>query len=326
MLSKIVFLALLGVALCVATDAEVTVEFGSFLKQFGKKYDTLEETIKRYNIFSENYRYIEEHNRKNSNYKLGVNQFADLTLEEFKALYLSKMPTKTPCTMKHTKVDAKPEIDWREKGVVARVKNQGSCGSCWAFSAIGALESLHAIKKGTPVVEYSEQELVDCSVGYGDNHGCKGGDMSQAFEYVKDKGISTEQEYPYEARDGKCRKKSNSFQVAGCVNVTHDDSNELLEALNIGPVSVAVKANNRAFMFYRSGIITDGCGRDSDELDHGILLVGAAIDKSTNTPYWIVKNSWGPSWGIKGFVQIKRDTAKGHGICGIAMENAYPVL
>jgi len=325
MISKIIFIALLGAALCIdVSDAEVTVQFGKFLNEFGKKYDTLEETIKRYNIFAENYRYIEEHNAKVSDYKLGVNQFADLTLEEFKAKYLSYKKPAIPCTLKHIKGEVKTEIDWRDKGKVTRVKNQGSCGSCWAFSAIGAVESLHAIKKSTnPLAEFSEQELVDCSVGWGDNHGCRGGDMSQAFEYIAENGISTEQEYPYEARDGKCRKKSKAYTLKGCVNVTHDSNDELLEALNLQPVSVAVKANNRAFMFYRSGIITDGCGRDSDELDHGILLVGAAV--SNGTPYWIVKNSWGASWGMKGFVQIKRDTGKSHGVCGIAMENSYPV-
>ena len=325
MISKIILVALLGIALC--SDAEVTLEFGKFLKQFGKKYDTMEDTIKRFHIFEENFKYIQEHNAMNDDFKLGVNQFADLTLEEFKAKYLSRKPSVTnPCTIKHVPNEAKPEIDWREKGVVARVKNQGSCGSCWAFSATGALEGLHAIKKGTPLVEFSEQELVDCSVGYADNHGCDGGDMCQAFEYVKDHGISTEQDYPYEGRDRKCRKKTEGFKIAGCVNVTADDSHALLEALNYGPVSIAVKADNRAFMYYRSGIISSGCGSESDELDHGILLVGAAIDKTSGTPYWIVKNSWGSFWGLSGYAHIKRDTAKGHGVCGIAMEDSYPVL
>ena len=327
MFAKLLLIALLGVVICRdVMDTEVTLEYGNFMKENNKKYDSVGEMIKRYHIFADNYRYIQNHNSQNKDFQLGVNQFSDLTLVEFKSYMLRfKMPSRKPCTVTHTKVEAKPEIDWRDKNAVTRVKNQGSCGSCWTFSTTGALEGLHAIKKGS-LIEYSEQELVDCASAYGDNHGCQGGDMSQAFDYIKDNGISLESEYPYVGRNGQCRKKSNSFQVAGCVNVTADDSMELLEALNIGPVSIAVKADNRAFMYYRGGIITSGCGSDRDELDHGITLVGAGIDKSTGTPYWIAKNSWGSSWGEHGFVRIKRDTVKGHGMCGIAMENCYPTL
>ena len=325
MISKILLIALLGVVICSdVLDAEITLEFGTFMKENGRKYSNLGETIKRYQIFSENYRYIQSHNAKNNDFKLGVNQFADMTMDEVKATLLKYKKPAVPCTLKHTKTEPKEVVDWRPK-FVARVKNQGNCGSCWAFSAIGAVESLSAIKRQAAIIEYSEQELVDCAKGWGDNQGCKGGDMSQAFEYIAEQGISLESEYKYEAKDKTCRKKSSSYKLKGCVNVTSDDSMELLEALNIGPVSIAVKANNRAFMYYRSGIITSGCGTDAQELDHGILLVGAAIDSATKTPYWIVKNSWGTSWGQSGYAQIKRDTTKGHGMCGIAMENSYPV-
>ena len=323
-IASLLLLACVGIALC--SDAEVTLEFSKFLQQFGKKYDTIEETIKRYNIFKENYNYIVEHNGKKSDYKLGVNQFADLTMEEFKAMYLSPKPkTSTPCTLKHIPIEGKPEIDWRKSGKVADVDSQGSCGSCWAFSAIGAVEGLRAIKLNQPMLELSKQELIDCSASYG-NKGCSGGEISQAFEYVKDNGISTEKEYHYEGLDRKCRKKSKTFTISGCVNVTADDSNALLEALAYGPVSIAVRANNRDFMYYRSGIISQGCGTDASELDHAILLAGAAFDVESKMPYWIVRNSWGRFWGQEGYVYIKRDTVKGHGVCGIAMENAYPIL
>ncbi|MDR3737355.1 MAG: C1 family peptidase [Acidobacteriaceae bacterium] len=324
MISKIILLVLLGVALCrVVPDSEVAMEFGKFIKKYKMDYDSVQETIKRYNIFADNYRYIVAENSKNGDVKLAVNQFADITPEEMKAYLLKYKKTTKPCTLKHIKpANVKDVVDWREKKVIARVKNQGNCGSCWAFSAIAAIESLQAIKSGK-VIEYSEQELVDCSVGWGDNHGCKGGDMSQAFEYVAEKGISLESEYPYKGRDGTCKKVSSSYKIKGCVNVTADDSIELLQALNIEPISIAVKADNRKFMYYSSGIITSGCGSDSDELDHGILLVAAL--KEGETPYWVAKNSWGAYWGKRGFVQIKRDTTKGHGVCGIAMENAYPI-
>ena len=323
MISKIILLLLAGVVICrVVMEAEVTMEFSKFMKEHNKVYTTLDELQKRYDIFSENYMAIVEHNRVDRDFEMGVNQFADMTLAEIKERFLKKRALDIPCTLKHTKTAPKTEIDWRNLKAVSPVKNQGNCGSCWAFSTVGALEGLHAIKKGS-LVEYSEQELVDCSRSYG-NEGCNGGDMSAAFQYVKDHGISTEAEYPYEGRDRTCRKKSNSFQVAGCVNVTHNDNDELLEALTIGPVSIAVKANNMAFMYYRSGIIKSGCGRESDELDHGITLVGAAIE--SGTPYWICKNSWGRSWGQSGYVYIKRDTGKSSGVCGIAMEDSYPVF
>jgi C1A family cysteine protease len=266
---------------------------------------------------------IEEHNANEADFKLGVNQFADLTKEEIKA-FLKYEPMTDLCKQKHEKVTPIEEINWFTKIKGGRVKNQGNCGSCWAFSAIGAVENAFAIKNNADIVELSEQELVDCSRSYG-NEGCNGGDMDAGFKYIMDKGISLASEYKYEGRDGACRKKSANYKLTGCVQVKHDDGDELLEALTKGPVSIAVKADNSAFMYYRSGIITKSCGTDRDELDHGITLVGAGIDKNTNTPFWIAKNSWGSSWGESGFVKIKRE-AKGHGVCGINMDNAYPLV
>ena len=226
-----------------------------------------------------------------------------------------------PCTMKHVKPPVvKKDVDWRQSNCVPSVKNQGNCGSCWAFSAVTVVEIWCCLQRKT-LVTLSAQELVDCSRGYG-NEGCNGGYMSSAFQYIQDKGISSEAEYPYEGRDRTCRKKSSLCRIQGCVNVTHNDNDMLLEAVNIGAVSVAVKANNAAFMYYRSGIIKSGCGRESDELDHGVVLVGAA--GSTDTPYWIVQNSWGRSWGQAGYVYILRSTGIGPGVCGIAMEASYP--
>jgi len=325
MIPKILILLLVSFVLARdISESEVTVAFGGFMRQYDKHYDTLEETIKRYNIFADNYRYIQVHNEFNYDYELGVNQFADLTQDEFKEKYLKlrhEDAAINPCTLKHEQIKPEPVIDWRKKNAVSPVKNQGQCGSCWAFSTVGALEGLYAILNGK-ILEFSEQELVDCSRSYG-NEGCDGGEMNLAFEYIKDKGISTRQEYPYEGRDRPCRKKSNSFQIDGCVNVTKNDNDNLLESLAHGPVSVAVKANNREFMYYRRGIIQSGCGRPSDELDHGITLVGA--DKEGTINFWIVKNSWGSGWGESGYVRIKRDTGKGPGMCGIAMDACYPV-
>eukprot|EP00829_Urostomides_striatus_P021587 TRINITY_DN96_c0_g1_i2.p1 TRINITY_DN96_c0_g1~~TRINITY_DN96_c0_g1_i2.p1 ORF type:complete len:308 (+),score=69.76 TRINITY_DN96_c0_g1_i2:28-924(+) len=289
---------------------------------------TIDEIMARYNIFAENYRYIEEHNSKNDDFKLAVNQFADLTLEKFKELHLAKRGEAdgkiVPCQFKHVKATPNPEIDWKKKGVVTPVRNQGNCASCYAFSAIGALEGLFTIKKGK-IMEFSEQELVDCSRSYG-NKGCLEGEISLAFEYIKDKGISTRREYRYEGADGTCRKKSNSFQISGCANITKNDNDMMLEALSYGPVSAWIRSDNREFIYYHSGVIKGNCGTDQDELDHGITIVGAGYESGSRTPFWLIKNSWGSHWGEEGYVRLKRDTGRSSGVCGIALESCYPIL
>lgn len=326
MIGRIALLLLAGVVICAeVSQLELKTEFAKFMVTYGKTYHSPEEVEYRFQVFSDNYRMIVENNAQRvhaSDEEMGVNQFADMTMEEIKQTYLGYKPSRFPCKEKHKKIQGDPKINWVTKGKVSKVKNQGNCGSCWAFSAMGAIESLHAIANGTMTL-YSEQELVDCSRAYGDNEGCNGGDMCQAFDYIKDNGISLESEYPYRARDQKCAKKSKSFIIRDCVNVTQLDSDELLEALAYGPVSVAVMANNAQFMYYRRGIIKSGC-TGKDGLDHGILLVGAGNEE--NTDYWLVKNSWGTGWGLSGYGKIKRDTGKGKGMCGIAMENSYPVL
>lgn len=322
---KLILLALLGAVLCrEVSEFEITTEFSKFLKEFGRDYATVEDTMMRYRIFSGNYRKIQELNEEENGVEYGVNQFADLTEEEFRSTYLTYKPSRTPCSLKHSKTEPKQKIDWREKGAVNRVKNQGACGSCWAFSAIGSLEGRAKIKSGK-LVSFSEQELVDCSREYGDNQGCGGGDMNQAFEYIKDHGIAKEEDYPYEARNRKCRRAEapRALKIAGCVNVTRDDNDMLLEALAAGPVSISVTAGNFDFRFYRRGVLKR-CGRPSAKLDHGITLVGAGDENGQ--AYWIAKNSWGTGWGSRGYVHIKRDTGKGPGMCQIARDACYPVV
>lgn len=325
MISKIILFVLLGTVFCrEITDFEITSEFTGFMKEYGREYPTVEETMKRYNIFAETYKKIQEINENEVDFQLGINQFADLTDEEFRATYLTLKPDRKPCKVQHKKTKPEKAIDWRQKGAVARVKNQGSCGSCWAFSTVGALEG-HAKVKSGKLVEYSEQELVDCAGDYGDNGGCNGGDMSQAFEYIVDNGLATEADYKYTARNGNCKKGSTprAIKISGCVNVTRDDNDVLLEALALGPVSIAVTADNMNFRYYRSGILTV-CGRTTAQLDHGITLVASGNDNGVD--YWDAKNSWGGSWGAKGYIRIKRDSGKGPGICQLAREASYPIL
>jgi C1A family cysteine protease len=211
-------------------------------------------------------------------------------------------------------------VDWRQKNAVTPVKNQQQCGSCWAFSTTGSVEGAHAIKTGN-LVSLSEQQLVDCSGAQG-NQGCNGGLMDQAFQYIiSNNGITTESSYPYTAQQGTCQTNvTSAATISSFVDVTANSETSLMQAINVGPVSIAIEADQPCFQFYSGGILSDpSCGT---QLDHGVLLVGYGTDSSTNTPYWIVKNSWGASWGESGYIRLIRNQNE----CGVAAEASYPVV
>lgn len=298
----------------------------SWLSHHKKTYNAFGEQERRFEIFKDNLRFIDEHNSEGHMYKVGLNQFSDLTNEEYRGLYLgTRMNVNTSSGSSRYEVgvgDKLPEsVDWRQKGAVAEVKDQGSCGSCWAFSTVASVEGIHQIVTGD-LISLSEQELVDCDTTY--NSGCNGGLMDYAFQFIiKNGGIDTEKDYPYEAVDGQCdqnRKNSRIVTIDGFEDVPKNNEKALQKAVAYQPVSVAIEAGGRAFQLYVSGVFTGTCGT---ELDHGVTAVGYGTDNGVD--YWIVKNSWGPSWGENGYIRMERNVAGTKtGKCGIAMQASYP--
>ncbi|WOL17928.1 hypothetical protein Cni_G26721 [Canna indica] len=294
----------------------------------------LDEKLKRFNVFKVNVDFIHDFNKKDDEpYKLKLNQFADMTNQEFRAWYAGSMvehhrirrgsPRGTSSEgFIHAATDVPSSQDWREKGAVTAVKDQGQCGSCWAFSAVAAVEGINYIKT-KKLVALSEQELVDCDTNY--NQGCNGGLMDYAFEFIKRMGgITTEDNYPYTGKQGVCgipKEKSVAAVIDGYQDVPANDENALLQAVANQPVSVAIEAAGMAFQFYSEGVFTGACGTS---LDHGVAIVGYGTTQN-GIKYWIVKNSWGSSWGEDGYIRMKRGVAAKHGICGIAMEASYPI-
>lgn len=302
------------------SSLELLFEFNKFTKNYNKKYVNSEETRKKFNNFVENYQYILKHNSNYKNFKLEVNENADKSFDT--APQAIKIPMS--CRMPHISVKTTENIDWRTTHKVDEEKrDEETCQSSWAFSVIGAVESLNVIRNpSSNYIRYSIQELIDCSGGIYGNKGCEGGGLSQSFTYIRIRGISTEAEYPYIYNDGFCKKVSNSFHISGCVAITPKNNTMLLEALNIGPVSVMIRSYNREWEFYKAGVIHTGCGTDNDILDRAVLLVGAGFDG--NIPCWIIKNSKS-IWGQRGYAQIYRHNVTNSGICGIALAAAYPV-
>ena len=298
--------------------------FQKFITRFDKSYSNLIEFEKKFEVFKENMEYIREHNSHDHSYKLGVTPFADLTEDEFARFNGIRTggPFSTGCDkFQSTSTDVPSSYDWRDHNAVNPVKNQGQCGSCWSFSATGAMEGAWAISKGS-LVSLSEQQLVDCSKSYG-NHGCNGGLMDSAFQYAKDNGMCLETAYPYTAQGGDCQKCEPVVTISGCVDVTKNNQVDLKEAVSRGPVSIAIEADTKAFQLYTGGVLTgDACGTN---LDHGVLIVGYGDESGTE--YWLVKNSWGPTWGDAGYIKIARsDSTNDKGVCGIAMQPSYPVV
>jgi cathepsin L len=320
---KFVAIALaLLVVVSFASSVNYAYEFANFAKQYNKSYDSAEEAAARFNIFVDNYDMIAAENAKNQGWTLGINEFADLTWDEFKAGHFGYNPAKDWSYGVDLAglFNVPDSIDWSAKGAVTGIKNQGQCGSCWAFSTTGSTEGAVEIKTGK-LTSLSEQQLVDCSRAEG-NLGCQGGLMDDAFKYIiKNGGLCSEADYPYKGVGGVCKKTCDiASTISSYQDVAADDEDSLQAAVAMQPVSVAIEADKSGFQFYKSGVFSGTCGTN---LDHGVLAVGYGTESSKD--YWKVKNSWGASWGMDGYILLARSGGKTKGQCGIAMQPSYPV-
>jgi len=327
--------------------------FKAWAEAFGRDYADLNEESHRFMVWMDNLYTIGETNSQQLSYKLGLNQFSDMTSDEFKhyvhgdkgacfrpqernnfirnafgrdlKLIKNKLfKDDSPLNVEQEPTQLPATVDWSEKGVVTPVKNQGQCGSCWSFSATGALECNYAIKTGT-LTSLSEQQLVDCAgIRYG-CEGCNGGQMTGAMRYASNEGgLCSEEEYPYQARGGECKSSSCGTKYdanSGVDQVTPDSSTSLEEAVAKGCVSIGIEADQIAFQHYSSGVLDGKCGTS---IDHGVLVVGYGTEDGKD--YWKVKNSWGETWGESGYINICRNCeANGdEGECGILMQPAVP--
>jgi cathepsin L len=307
--------------------------FTSWSLTNGKQYLSATERDYRESVYDHNVKKIAKHNAKGLPWTMAVNKFADLTKTEFVSKYLFYGGYNN-ATFNRTKnynwsllnSTALPtSVDWTTKGAVTPVKDQGQCGSCWSFSATGALEGAWFVKHHA-LVNLSEQQLVDCSTSQG-NEGCNGGLMDYAFQYVVDnKGLTTEAAYPYTATGpNTCVSKGLPVAVTatGFKDVPTNSQVALMTAVVQLPVAVAIEADENNFQFYSSGVLTKACGTN---LDHGVLLVGYGTTGGLD--YYKVKNSWGSSWGMNGYVLLGRGPSYNgnQGQCGIQMDPSYPVV
>jgi len=303
----------------------VEQSFNAWTLLHGKEYTSQNDYNYRLSVYRDNLAFIENHNRQNLGFTVAMNIFGDLTVEEYRALYLGSRVNgsnivQTNLHIYDPSIPLADDVDWRTKGAVTGVKNQGQCGSCWAFSTTGSLEGAWSITRGK-LVSLSEQNLVDCSGAYG-NYGCNGGLMDSAFDYIiANKGIDTQDSYKYTARDGTCKFNKNTIgaTMTTYTDVTSQSEPALQSAIVKQPVSVAIDASHSSFQFYSSGVYYEArCS--PTQLDHGVTAVGYG---NAGSDYYIVKNSWGTDWGMQGYILMSRNRNNN---CGIATMSSYPTI
>jgi C1A family cysteine protease len=322
-------------------NPKFTSMFDDFKVQHNKNYESESVHDKKYLNFISNVEYIMEHNAAFAmgkvSYEVAINHLADLNTEEYSEFLLTSFSAESmnlDNVREHTRPvlrsDDEDSFDWRDHGAVSPVKNQGQCGSCWSFSAVGAMEGAHYLSTGE-LVSLSEQQLLDCVLD-GQFTCSTGGLMDEAFKYViKNKGIVTEEDKFYKGRQGKCDIKRDynpygkyAATFSSYAFVTANDEEALLSAVKQQPVAIAIDASHIGFQFYHRGVYDPlwGCCKNCNmrQLDHGVLLVGYG---TKNKDYWLVKNSWGPRWGSKGYIKMVRNKqAK----CGVGAYAIYPIV
>nr|XP_045624176.1 procathepsin L-like [Procambarus clarkii] len=338
-LAASVLVAALAAISAVPYSSVVQEEWETFKIEHDKKYATDVEDSFRMNIYMENRHKIAAHNKLfatgHKSYRLRMNKFGDMLQTEFLSTMAGFHTNHTERyrlnSMYNGSTYIEPEddvilpktVDWRKKGAVTPVKDQGKCGSCWAFSATGSLEGQHFRQTGK-LVSLSEQNLIDCSTKYG-NGGCDGGLMTAAFKYIEDNGgIDTEDSYPYKKKEGKCQYKqqASGAKVTGFVHIREGSEDALKKAVaTVGPVSVAIDASHGSIQFYHHGVY-DEPECSSTNLGHGVLVVGYGTTED-GTDYWLVKNSWGTTLGDEGYIKMMRNRSNQ---CGIATEASFPLV
>jgi len=316
-------------------QSEIEREWLAFKREFrGERYfgGDAEEAVRR-QVFESNYRFIVEHNAQADQglqtYWVGVNEFSDLTNEEFRQRFLNFKPTRAHLNVSFANIEVDTSaladnVDWRDKNVVTHIKNQGQCGSCFAFSAVDSIESAAAIATGK-LETLAPQQIVDC-MDHSAGDVCEtGGDMVEAMELViKEGGLERESDYPYRARMSKTcafTKSKKVVSITGVKNLQTGSESALQQAVGtVGPISIGIDAGGSGFQSYRSGVYTaSNCHNQLDKLNHGVLAVGYGTESGKD--YWLVKNSWGTSFGAQGYIKMARNH---NNMCGIATYANYP--